>query len=90
MAIDKLVNKALKQVDFKSRLIGNGSGSGGGSYFKSNVTCHRCVNKGHIKKDCISKGNSSIANQTNPKISFCNVLLIILLFHITDILKQPQ
>ena len=51
MVIDKSVNKDLKQVYFKRHLIGNSSGSGGGPYVKSNVTCHKCVKKVHIKKD---------------------------------------
>ena len=64
MVIDKSVNKDLKQVYFKRHLIGNSSGSGGGPYVKSNVTCHKCVKKVHIKKDCRSKGNGYSGNPT--------------------------
>ena len=31
LAIEQSINKALKQIDFKSRRSGNGSGSGKGS-----------------------------------------------------------
>ena len=56
MDIDQSVNKALRQVDFKSCRSEYVSGSGGGSYVKSNVTCNKCGKKGHIKKYCRSKG----------------------------------
>ena len=62
MATDQLVNKALKQIDFKIRHNGNGSGSGGESSIKSNLSCHKCGKKGHIKKYCRSKGNGSSGN----------------------------
>ena len=62
MAIDQLVNKALKKVDFKSRHSVNGSGSGGDSFVKSDMTCHKCDKKVHIKKYCRSKGNVSSGN----------------------------
>ena len=62
MAINQSVNKALKQVDFKIHRSGNGSGSGGGSSIK---TCHKCVKRGHIKKDFRSKGNGSSGNPPN-------------------------
>ena len=42
VVIEQLINKDLKQVDFKSRCSGFYSGSVGGSYVKSNVTCHKC------------------------------------------------
>ena len=57
MAIDNSIKKSLKQVDSKRRCSGNGSGSGGGSSTRSDTTCHKCGNKGHLKKDCRSKGN---------------------------------
>ena len=62
MAIGKSTNKALKQVDFKSRHSGNGSGSGKGSFAKSDGKCHKCGKKGHIQKYCKSKGNGSSGN----------------------------
>ena len=40
-----------KQVDFKSRSSGNGSGSERGSSARSDKTCHKCGKKGNIKKD---------------------------------------
>ena len=62
MAIDQSINKAFNQVDFKSHRSGNGSGSGGGSSAKSDMTCHKCGKKVHIKKYCRSKGNGSGGN----------------------------
>ena len=40
-----------KQVDFKSRRSGNGSGSGRGSSTKSDVTCHNCGKRGQLKRN---------------------------------------
>ena len=57
MVIEQLINKALKQVDLKIQRSGNGSGSGRGSYARPYITCHMCGKKGHIQKDCRSKGN---------------------------------
>ena len=59
MSIDQSVNKGLKQVDFNISRSGNSSGYGGGSYVKSNVTCHKCFKKVHIQKECMSNGNGS-------------------------------
>ena len=67
MAIDQSINKALKHVDFKSRHSGNGSGSGKGPFARSDITCHKCGKKGHIQKDCRSRGNGSSGN--TPKKS---------------------
>ena len=67
MAIEQSINKALKQVDFKSRSNGNGSGSGKGSFAKSDGKCHKCGKKGHIQRDCKSKENGSGGN--TPKKS---------------------
>ena len=67
MAIEQSINKALKEVDFKSRRSGNGSGSGKRSFAKSDGKCHKCGKKGHIQKDCRSKGNGSSGN--TPKKS---------------------
>ena len=66
------INKALKQVDFKSRHSGNDSGSGRGSSARSYKTCHKCVKKGHIKKDCRSKVHDSSVN--TPKKSIIELL----------------
>ena len=65
MSIEQLVNKALKQVDFKSHQSRNGSGSGGGSYVKLDVNFLYCGKKGHIKKDFSSKGTGSSGNPPN-------------------------
>ena len=62
VSIEKSINKALKQVDFKSCRSGNGSGYGKGSSARSDITCHKCGKKGHIQKDCRSKGNGSSDN----------------------------
>ena len=52
VAIEHSINKALKQVYFKSRRSGNVSGSGKGSFARSDGKCHKCGKKGHIQKDC--------------------------------------
>ena len=62
MAIEQSINKALKQVDFKSRRSGNVSGSGKGSSARSDITCYKCGKKGHIQKDCRSKENRYSGN----------------------------
>ena len=62
VATGKWIKKALKQADFKSLRNGNDSGSGGEWYVKSDFNCHKCGKKGHIKKYCWSKGNSSSGN----------------------------
>ena len=67
MAIEQSINKALKQVDLKSRRSGNGSGFGKGSFSRSDITCHKCGKRGNIKKDCRSKGNGS--SGSTPKKS---------------------
>ena len=41
VAIEQLINKYLKKVDFKSCHSGNGSGSGRGSSVRSDITCHK-------------------------------------------------
>ena len=48
MEIDNSVNKALKQVDFKSQRSVNGSSSGGGSSERSNMIHHKCGKKGYL------------------------------------------
>ena len=63
--IENMINKALKQVDFKRRSSGNGSGSVRGSSTRSDITCHKCGKKGHIHIDCRSKVNGSGGN--SPK-----------------------
>ena len=67
VAIDQSINKDLEQVDFKICHGENGSGSGRGSYARSDITCHKCGKKGHIQKDCKSKGNGS--GENSPKNS---------------------
>ena len=67
MDIEQSINKALKQVNFKSRRSGNGSGSRKGSSARSDITYHKCGKKGHIQKDCRSKANGS--NGNTPKKS---------------------
>ena len=67
VAIEQSINKALNQVDFKSRRSGNGSGSGRGSSARSDITCHKCGKNGHIQKDCRSTVNGSSGN--TPKKS---------------------
>ena len=62
--IEQSINKALKQVDFKIRCSGNGSGSGKGSSASSDITCNKCGKKGHIWKDCRSKGNGYSGNSS--------------------------
>ena len=65
VSIEQSIKKALKQVYFKSRRRGNGSGSGRGSSARSGITYHKCGKKGHIQKDCRSKGNVSSGNPPN-------------------------
>ena len=67
MAIEKLINKALNRFDLNSRHNGNGSGSIGGSYSRSYITCNNCGKKENIKKSCNSKVNGSNGNP--PKMS---------------------
>ena len=62
MATEQSINKALKQVDFKTRHSENGSVSGIGSSARSDITCHKCGKKGNTQKDCRSKGNGSGGN----------------------------
>ena len=56
-----------KQVDFKSRRSVNDSGSEKESFTKSDGKCHKCGNKGHIKKFCRSKIHGP--NGNTPKKS---------------------
>ena len=69
MASDKLINKALKKVDFNSRLSANGSGSGGGSSARSDMTFHKCGKQGHLKKECRSKGYGSGGNPPKKSVN---------------------
>ena len=62
MAIEQPIKTNLKQVDFKIRHSVSGSGSGGGSSFRSDKTCHKCGKKGHIQKYFRSKVNDSSGN----------------------------
>ena len=65
VAIEQSTNKALDQVDFKVLCSENGSGSGRGSSSRSDIACHKCGKKGHIHKDCSSKGN--VSSGKSPK-----------------------
>ena len=67
MAIEQLINKALKQVYFISLRSGNNSGSVRGSSARSDITCHKCGKKVNFQKDCMSTGNGSSGN--TPKKS---------------------
>ena len=67
VAIEQSINKALKQVDFKSRRSGSGSGSGGGSSARSDKSSHKCGKNVHFKKDFRSKVNGYGRN--SPKKS---------------------
>ena len=67
MAIEQLINKDFKQVYFKIRRSGNGSGSERGSSARSDKTCNKCGKKGHTQKDCRSKENDY--NSNTPKKS---------------------
>ena len=67
MAVEQFINKALKQLYFKSRRSVNGSVSGRGSSARSDINSHKCCKKGHIHKECRSKGNGSSGN--SPKNS---------------------
>ena len=67
MAVEQFINKALKQLYFKSRRSVNGSFSGRGSSARSDINSHKCCKKGHIHKECRSKGNGSSGN--SPKNS---------------------
>ena len=58
-----------KQVDFKSRHSGNGSGSERGSFARLDGKCDKCGKKGHIKKDCRSKIHGSSGNTPKKSIN---------------------
>ena len=64
VAIEQSIKKALKQVNYKTQNSGNSSGHGRGSSARSDTTCHKCGKKGHIQKDCRSKGNVSSGNSS--------------------------
>ena len=57
-AIEQSIKKALKQVSFKSRRSGNVSGSGKGSFAKSDGKCHNCGKKGLL--GCITTRTISL------------------------------
>ena len=48
VAIEQSINKALKQVYLKSCRSGNVSGSGKGSFARSDGKCHKCGKNGQI------------------------------------------
>ena len=69
VAIEQLINEALKQVGFKIRSSVNVSGSGRGSSAMSDITCHKCGKKGHSKKYCRSTENGSSSNTPKNSIN---------------------
>ena len=69
MAIEQSINKALKQVAFKSQNSGNGSGSRRGSSTRSDKTCHKCGKRGHIQIYCRSKENGSSGKTPKKSIN---------------------
>ena len=46
-----------------------GSSFNRGSSASSDIICHKCGNKGHIQKDCRSKGNGSSVNTPKKSIN---------------------
>ena len=70
LVIQLSIYKDLKGVDFKSRCSGFYSGSVGGSYVKSNVTCHKCDKKGHIQKYCTENVTGSSGNSPNKYTNY--------------------
>ena len=52
VAIDQSTNKALKKNDFYIHRSGNANETGGGFSVSLNVTCNKCVKKGHINRYC--------------------------------------
>ena len=59
MAIGYPVNKAVDKVYSKIRHKGKDNIDVVGSSTKSDVTCHNCGKKGHLKINCKSNGNVS-------------------------------
>ena len=59
MAIESPVNKTVEKVYCKIRHKGKDNKSGVGSSTKSDVTCHNCGKKGHLKRNCKSNRNGS-------------------------------
>ena len=69
MKIEKSINKFLNQVYFKILHSGNVNGPDGGLSVRSDVTCHKCVKKIHIKRCCKSNVNGSIGDSYHkPKV----------------------
>ena len=82
VAIEQSINKDLKQVDFKSRRSGNGSGSGRGSNARSdNGTCHKCGKKTAGQREMTLMGN----HPRSPQTIFHNGLPRSLLYQIPKI-----
>ena len=69
MSIEQSINKALKQFYLIIRRSGKGTGSGRGSSSRSDITCHKCDKKGHIKKECRSTGHGSSGNTSKKSIN---------------------
>ena len=71
MDIEQFINKALKQVYLKIRSIVYVSGSGRGSYGRSDITCRKCGKKINIQKDYRSKGNGYSGNSPDKSKNDC-------------------
>ena len=59
MAIEAPVNKTVEKVYCKIRHKGKDNKSGVGSSTKSDVTCHNCGKKGHLKSNYKANRNGS-------------------------------
>ena len=66
--IEQSTNKALKQVDFKSRRSGNDSGSRKGSSTRSDINCHKCGKKAISRKTAGQRKMALLGNhQRSPE-----------------------
>ena len=59
VVIEYLVNKNVEKFYCKIRHKGKYNKSGVGSSSRSDVTCHNCGEKGHLKRNCKSNRNGS-------------------------------
>ena len=59
VSIESPVNKTVKKFYCKICHKGKDNKSGVGSSTKSDVTCHNCGKKGHLKINCKSNRNGS-------------------------------
>ena len=73
VAIEQSINKALKQVVFKSRRSGNCSGSGKGSSARSDITCHKCGKRAISRKTAGQREmDLLVINPRIPQMRFQN------------------